>query len=172
MSREKEIGERKISLLNILKDGDICVTIMAAHLLPFVFFLFNISFHTTAFLWSHSPSQQPPAEHAAAGTCAGRQECDNRAHEAKVSSGCCIQRDTPNGIAYSWKTSPLESPRQRASNSTHTETSRKCIRVKSGIKGPWSYHISWLSGTTKRKHGYQYSDPVLIMYHHSCCLPL
>lgn len=33
MSREKKIAERKISLLHILKDGGICVTIMAGHLL-------------------------------------------------------------------------------------------------------------------------------------------
>lgn len=118
--------------------------------LTFVFLLFDISFHTATFLWSQKPSQLPPA---AAGTRTGTPGCDNPAHEAEVTSGCCIQRHrerlhnscNSNRITYSRINSPRNSPRQRASNSIHTKSSRKYVRVKSDVKGPWSYLISWPS---------------------------
>lgn len=151
MSREKKFGGRKNQQLEaaccVFYRMVVSVSLSWQHIsyryLTFAFFLFNLNSHTVTFLWLCRPSQLSPAEHAAAGTFTGGPGRDNRVHKAKVSSRCCIQRDTPNKITYSRKNRPLKSPRQITSNNIHMKNSWEHIWIKSGVKGPSSSPIPW-----------------------------
>lgn len=135
----------------------------------FVFFLFSTSFPTTAFLWSHQ-------------TFTGATQLQGPAlAEQGVTAVHMGPRSAVGAVS-------------RETHQIELHTAGKTVPMKTQGRGPWTAFIQKpventpesnlasralgfissldLSGPAKRKHGCQYSDPVLILYHHSCCLPL